>query len=399
LGEEPFGRLLVSGINAAGAEKFPGLRGGRKVVMGKLFRFLLVLLGLVLAATAVYAFTRSQKKGDGLKLIEAGTGSITEKAVAVGQIQPRQKFSVKSKISGIVKSCRIQVGDFVRAGDPLFEIAPDPTPLEQTEVDRQVDSAQASYNRAKLDYQRSVELQRQGIVPKSDVDSRRETYELAKIALEKAQQNRELTKKGRVVMEGTDIDSVIRAPSAGTILTRTVNPGDPVVPLTSYQPGTEMATIADMKDLIFRGTVDEIDVGKLRVGMIARIKVGALPTDVVTGHVSRIAPQAQQKEGATLFDVEIELDPAPNITLRAGYSANADLIIREKKDILTIPERLVIFEDGGKKTFVELPGDSPKGEPKKVPVKIGISDGLNVEVLEGLKKGDKVVQRPPKEIS
>ncbi len=112
--------------------------------MGKLFRVLLVLLGLVLAATAVYAFTRSRKKDNGLKLIEAQTGSITEKAVAVGQIQPRQKFSVKSKISGIVKSCRVQVGDFVRARDPLFEIAPDPTPLEQTEVDRQVDSAQAS---------------------------------------------------------------------------------------------------------------------------------------------------------------------------------------------------------------------------------------------------------------
>jgi HlyD family secretion protein len=367
--------------------------------MGKLFRVLLVLLGLVLAATAVYAFTRSRKKDDGLKLIDATTGSITEKAVAVGQIQPRQKFSVKSKISGIVKTCRVQVGDVVRAGDPLFEIAPDPTPLEQTEVDRQVDSAQASYNRAKVDFERSVELQRQGIVPKSEVDTRRESYELAKIALEKAEQNRELTKKGRVVMAGTDIDSVIRAPSAGTILTRSVNPGDPVVPLTSYQPGTEMATIADMNDLIFKGTVDEIDVGKLRAGMVARIKVGALPTDVVTGHVSRIAPQAQQKEGATLFDVEIELDPAPNITLRAGYSANADLIIREKKDILTIPERLVIFEDGGKKTFVELPGETPKAEPKKIPVKIGISDGLNVEVLEGLKKGDKVVQRPPKEIS
>jgi HlyD family secretion protein len=201
------------------------------------------------------------------------------------------------------------------------------------------------------------------------------------------------------VTASADIDSIIRAPSAGTILTRTVNPGDPVVPLTSYQPGTEMATIADMKDLIFKGTVDEIDVGKLRVGMLARIKVGALPTDVVTGHVSRIAPQAQQKEGATLFDVEIELDPSGGVTLRAGYSANADLIIREKKEILTIPERLVIFEDGGKKTFVELPAESPKAEPKKVPVKIGISDGLNVEVLEGLKKGDKVVQRPPKEIS
>src|SRR5438045_4782017 len=109
----------------------------------------------------------------------------------------------------------------------------------------------------------------------------------------------------------------------------------------SYQQGTALATVADMTDLIFKGTVDEIDVGKLRAGLPARIKVGALPTDVVTGKVSRIAPQAQQKDGATLFDVEIELDRSEKVTLRAGYSANADLIIREKKDVITIPERLI----------------------------------------------------------
>jgi len=195
------------------------------------------------------------------------------------------------------------------------------------------------------------------------------------------------------------MESIIRAPSAGTILTRAVNPGDPVVPLTSYQPGTEMATIADMSDLIFKGTVDEIDVGKLRVGLPTRIKVGALPTDVVTGKVSRIAPQAQQKDGATLFDVEIELDPGSKIVLRAGYSANADVIIREKKDVLTVPERVITFEDGGKKAFVEIPAAAAKAEPKKVEIKIGISDGMNAEVVSGLSKGTKVVERPPKKIS
>jgi HlyD family secretion protein len=124
-----------------------------------------------------------------------------------------------------------------------------------------------------------------------------------------------------------------------------------------------------------------------------------LPTDVVTGRVSRIAPQAQQKEGATLFDVEIELEPGQKITLRAGYSANADVIIREKKDVLVLPERLVSFEDGGKKATVELPGGDPKAEPKKVEIKTGISDGLNIEIVSGLSKGAKVVERPPKEIS
>jgi HlyD family secretion protein len=365
--------------------------------MRTLWKVLFFLVILAAGSAGIYAWSRSGKNDNGLKEVAVTSGSIVEKAVAVGQIQPRQKFQVKSKISGIVHRALVQVGDTVGTGDPLFEIAPDPTPMEVTEVDRQVESAQASYQRAETDYQRANELSRSGVMPKSEAESKKEAYELARVALTKAQQNRDLTRKGRLTQSGTE--SIIRAPAAGTILTRTVNPGDPIVPLTSYQPGTEMATVADMRDLIFKGTVDEIDVGKLSTGMPARIKVGALPTDVVTGRVSRIAPQAQQKEGATLFDVEIELEPNQKITLRAGYSANADVIIREKKDVLTIPERLVTFEDGGKKATVELAPASPKGTPKKVDVQTGISDGINIEVISGLRKGDKVVERPPKEIS
>jgi HlyD family secretion protein len=365
--------------------------------MRKLWKTLLILVVLAGASAGVYAWSRSGKNDKGPKLVDVTSGSIVEKAVAVGQIQPRQKFQVKSKISGIVRRARVEVGDTVRAGDALFEIGPDPTPLEVTEVDRQVDSAQASYNRAKTDFDRANELSKSGVMPKSDTDQKREAFELARVALEKAVQNRDLTRKGRLTQSGTE--SIITAPAAGTVLTRSVNPGDPIVPLTSYQPGTEMATIADMSDIIFKGTVDEIDVGKMHIGMPARIKVGALPTDVVTGKLSRIAPQAQQKEGATLFDVEIELDPNQKVTLRAGYSANADVIIREKKDVLTIPERLVTYEDGGKKASVEVAQADPKAQPKKVEIKTGISDGLNVEVLEGVKKGDRLVERPPKEIS
>ncbi len=365
--------------------------------MRKLGKVLLILLVLAAATAAVYGVVRNSHKNDkGLKEVEVTTGSITEKAVAVGQVEPRQKFDVKSKISGIVHTTMVEVGDKVRPGDPLFEIAPDPTPFEVTEVDRRVESAQASFNRAKSEYDRAKELNASGVLPGSELDNKNEAFELAKISLLKARQDRDLTRKGRLA---SGSESTIRSPAGGTVLTRAVDPGDPVVPLTSYQPGTELASIADMSDLIFRGTVDEIDVGKLAVGMPARIKVGALPSDVVTGTVSRIAPQAKQEEGATLFDVEIELDPNQKVTLRAGYSANADIIIREKKDVTIVPERLVSFEDGGQKAFVELPSKDPGKEPKKVEIQTGISDGLNVEVTSGLKAGDKVVERPPKEIS
>src|SRR6184192_1690994 len=144
--------------------------------MRKLWKTLLVLVILAGASAAVYALSRNSKKTDGTKEVEVTTGSIVEKAVAVGQIQPRQKFQVKSKISGNVRRALVQVGDTVKAGDALFEIAPDPTPLEVTEVDRQVDSATASYKRAQSDYQRALELSRTGVTPKSDTDQKREAF-------------------------------------------------------------------------------------------------------------------------------------------------------------------------------------------------------------------------------
>lgn len=368
--------------------------------MGKLLKLLVTVILIGAAGGALYAFVGNRGgEENGLTLIEAELGDITEKALAVGQIEPRERFQVKSKISGIVVRCFVEVGDTVRAGDPLFEIAPDPTPQELLNVDHRVRSAEASFGKAEADFQRGVELHQDGLLSKGDLDAIKESYELAQVSVEQARDNRELTRQGIVSGGVTEVERIIRSTASGTVLSRAVDVGDPVVPLTSYQPGTELASIADMNDLIFEGTVDEIDVGKIAAGLVCRIKVGALPDEVVTGHLARIAPQAQRSEGATLFDVEIELDPGQEITLRAGYSANADVVIREKTEIVLIPERLVVFSDDGDETFVEIPGVGPEAEPEKVTVTLGLSDGLNVEVTEGLQVGDQIVQRPPKEIS
>jgi len=181
----------------------------------------------------------------------------------------------------------------------------------------------------------------------------------------------------------------------GTVLELLVNEGDPVVPLTSYQAGTPLTTLADMSQLVFKGTVDEIDVGKLKEGMPARIKIGAMPDASVDGTVYKIAPKSKTAEGATLFDVEVALKPGANVVLRAGYSANADIVVREKTGVLLIPERLVTFADG--KATIEVPphGD---GDPVKKDIKVGLSDGINIEVADGLQLKDQVVERPPKKI-
>jgi HlyD family secretion protein len=148
-----------------------------------------------------------------------------------------------------------------------------------------------------------------------------------------------------------------------------------------------------MGSLLFKGTVDEIDVGKIADGMAAEIQIGALPDAKIPARVDRIFPKAKKEGNATLFDIWVFIDDASGATLRAGFSATASIQIRERKQVVLIPERLVLFEDG--KRFVEV----PDGEvTKKIEVRTGLSDGLNIEILDGLKEGDKVVERPPREI-
>jgi HlyD family secretion protein len=362
----------------------------------KILFSLVVVAGLVLGG---YAWLQGREPDNGeFEYIEVTRGSIVEKAVAVGEIEPRLEFHVKSKISGIVKRCAVEVGDRVEPGDALFEIVPDPTPTELVVAESRLDSARSAFRRAEADWNRTNELARQGIISSDELDGSRESFELAKIELAGARDNLELTRNGRIENRGKTMESIIRAPAGGIVLARLVDPGDPVVPLTTFQEGTALATVADMGDLIFKGTVDEIDVGKLSVGVTARLKVGALPGAQVTGKLSKIAPKAREEEGARLFEVEIELDPLEDVLLRAGYSANADLVIREKSEILLIPERLVLFEDDGAKTFVEIPGEGEDTEPQKVEVQTGLSDGLQIEIVAGLEEGDVVVQRPPRDI-
>lgn len=358
----------------------------------------LVGLGVVVLAggvsAALYSKSNSGKEKE-WKTVPVARGPVVEKALAVGAIRPKREIAVKSKISGIVKTSYRQIGDKVRPGDPLFDILPDPTPLELTEGRRELEIARNVHDQALKKFDRSKSLRDQGILSSQDWEVADKDIQDAKIRLSLAGEKLALIEKGRVRSEHLAVESIIRAPIAGTVLELLVNEGDPVVPLTSYQAGTALTNLADMSELLFKGTVDEIDVGKLREGMPARIKVGALPEAKVDGKVSKISPKSKTAEGATLFDVEIELLPGKEVVLRAGYSANADIVIREKKDVLLVPERLVTFADG--KATVEVPG-AAGAPPTKKELKVGLSDGMSVEVVEGLQEKDLVVERPPKKI-
>src|SRR5438552_4629260 len=346
------------------------------------------------AAGVLYSRSRSDKDKP-YKLVEVTRGPVVEKALAVGAIRPKREVSVKSNISGIVKRSFREVGDHVTAGDPLFEILPDPTPMELTEARREVEIARNIFDQSKKASDRTAALRKQGIVSNQESDQADKEIQDAQIRLQLATEKLALVEKGHVKSEHLNVESIIRAPVTGTVLALLVNEGDPVVPLTSYQAGTALTTLADMSQLVFKGTVDEIDVGKLKEGMPARIKIGAMPDAAVEGTVYKIAPKSKTAEGATLFDVEVALRPGSGVTMRAGYSANADIVVTEKPDVLLIPERLVTFGEGKATVEVPPPGE---GEPVKKEIKVGLSDGMSIEVADGLKLKDQVVERPPKKI-
>lgn len=350
-------------------------------------------LAAILLLTFFYFLFACGKKKVETKFVAASRGDIVEKALAVGTIEPEKEIKVKSTIPGIVSEVLFKVGDAVKAGAPLFKISPNPTPLEYVEARRAMELAEVTMRKLKGDWTRQLELYKGNLISKSEMDATEGAYREAELRYTTSAERFELLEKGRIRMSNRDINSFINSPIAGVVLSQSVFQGDPVVPLTNFQPGTELCSLADMGSLLFKGTVDEIDVGKISEGLSAEIQIGALPDAKIPSRVDRIFPKAKKEGNATLFDIWIVLTDDPNVTLRAGFSATASIKIRESKQVVLLPERLVLFENG--KRFVEV----PDGEAtKKVEVRTGLSDGLNIEILDGLKEGDKVVERPPREI-
>ncbi|MCC7264614.1 MAG: efflux RND transporter periplasmic adaptor subunit [Candidatus Latescibacteria bacterium] len=362
-------------------------------------KWLIILIVLALAGGGAYAyFTHSgQDQATGPKTVTVSRGTIVEKALAMGEILPRHEVAVKSKISGTVAKLFVEDGDPVKEGEPLLEVKPSPTPLEYAQSKRTLEMRLLVETQRQADLERTKGLLERGMVSQSEYDKAREAFEQAALQRRLAEEELAILDKGKAVVAGRSVESLILSPVAGSILKLNVAVGDPVVPLTSYQPGTELLTLADMSDLLFKGTVDEIDVGKIREGMPVELKVGAFPDKLVQGVLSRISLKSQKKDNATVFEVEItQLQVPEDMVLRAGYSANADIVIRRAAEVLLLPERVVEFR--GDSTLVRLPAATADAPPEERLIKAGMSDGINLEVQSGLEEGAVVLEKETKEI-
>lgn len=359
------------------------------------------IIGTVLLVIGAGAFYAYQKDSNGESeqeqpFVLADRGTVVEKALAVGKIEPENEIEVKSKISGVVSRIYAEPGTYVKKGDPLIEVSPDPTPLEMVEAKRNLERTEIEMRNLLRELNRLETLLADNLISQQEYDTAEQRYNDVVIRAQINNERLELLEHGRVTVGETVIESIIRSPVDGFILEKMVDIGEPVVPLTSYQAGTALMSLAGMDRLLFKGTVDEIDVGKLEEGMPAEIKIGALQGSIIRGVVSRISLKATQQDNATVFPIEIIITDTAGAILRAGYSANADIIIERMEDTITLPERVITMRDG--RAFVEVPNGTLDGSVEKE-VELGLSDAITVAVVDGLEEGEKVYEKPLKSLT
>ena len=314
-------------------------------------------------------------------------GAIEQKTVATGKVVPEDEVEIKPQISGIVDKILKEEGDQVMAGELIAVIKVVPNEQALNSSQGRVRNAELVLNNSKIEYERNKALFDKGVISNQDFINLQLSYERAKQELRNARADFQIIKLGSAG-GSSSANTNIRATVDGTILEIPVEKGYQVIQANNFNAGTTIATIADLKNMVFEGKVDEGEVGKLEVGMPLKISLGAVEDKELDARLRFIAPKGVEEAGAVQFKIEGDVEVGDEFLVRAGYSANASLILERKENILVIPEALLQFDRTTEKPFVEVETGEQQFERRDI--EVGISDGINIEVLSGVEENDKI---------
>ena len=315
------------------------------------------------------------------------TATIEDKIVATGKVLPEDEVNVVPQIAGIIQELYVEEGDEISTGDLIAKIKVVPNEQTLNSAEGRVKSAQIVMNNSKIEYERNKVLYEKEIISEQDFNSATLRYNQDMQNLSNAKSDLQIIKLGS--SGGSTITNTnVRATVSGTILEIPVEEGDQVIQANTFNAGTIIATIADLNKMIFEGQVDEGEVGKLKVDMPLVVTLGAIEGKEYEAKLRLIAPKGTEVAGAIQFKIEGEVYLDDEYVVRAGYSANASIVANKKEDVLAISEALLQYDSKTKKPYVEIETSSQKFERKNV--KLGISDGVNAELLSGVSKTDKI---------
>ncbi len=346
----------------------------------------LLALAVVFIGTIWFLYTKSQKPPIVFETQQAIKTNIIKKTVATGSVVPRREVFIKSQVSGIIDELYVVAGTMIKKGDVMAKVRIIPNMVNLNEAESRVNRAQINYDQAKADFDRYQSLFNSKIVSPSEFQQYEIHLRTAREEVTTAQNNLDLIKDGVAKSSGKETNTLIRSTMTGMVLDVPVKEGFSVIEANTFNEGTTIASVADMGEMIFEGKVDESEVGKISKGMDLILTVGAIDNKKFNAKLEYIAPKGVTENGAIQFQIRAAVQLDASNFLRAGYSANADIILDSRNEVLAIPESVLQFE--GDTTFVEL--EVKPNEYRKQIVKTGLSDGINIEVLNGVKAKDKL---------
>ena len=350
----------------------------------KIFVLIVILGGFVY--TIYFLYEKSQAKPVVYETTNATETNIIKKTVATGSVVPRKEIEIKPTVSGIVEEIYVVVGAKIKKDDLIAKVRIIPNMVNLNNAESRVNRAEIALENAERNYNRQKELYSQSVISKTQYEQFELEYQNAKEELLAAQNNLQLIKEGQTKTTGKSTNTLIRSTIDGMILDIPVEIGNSVIESNTFNDGTTVCIVADMGEMVFEGKVDESEVGKIREGMDLILTIGAINDVSFHAMLEHISPKGVEENGAIQFEIKAAVDLIDTVFVRAGYSANADIVLDRRDSVLAISEALLQFENDS--AFVEIETGEQVFEKRFV--ETGLSDGINIEILSGLTKEDKI---------
>lgn len=357
--------------------------------MKKVLKILLLVIVVgAIGGTMFFLYQKSKKKPVVYETKSPFVANVIKKTVATGSVVPRKEIEIKPQVSGIIEEVFIEAGQQVKKGDLIARVKIIPNMVELNNAESRLNKAKINFEDAKLVYDRQKKVYEQGVIPEAEFQQYRLAYMNAIEEQETAESNLQLIKEGVSKKSGSATNTLIRSTIEGMILDVPVEVGNSVIESNTFNEGTTIASVADMGEMIFEGKVDETEVGKLKLGMPLILAIGAIEDEKYDAVLEYIAPKGKEENGAIQFEIKADVKIKENSFIRAGYSANADIVLDRRDSVMVIPESLIKFEKEGDSAYVEIETQPQVFEKRYI--KTGLSDGVNIEVKEGVEIKDKL---------
>lgn len=355
---------------------------------GRLYALIIFVIAVVAAAiyTVDFLYKKEQTAEAFYRTQTAQQGDIVLKTVASGSIQPRHEILIKPQVSGIVRIVHIEAGDLVKTGDVLAEVMIVPNMSALSSAENRLSRAQISLDDANRTFERNSALFEKGVLSAMDLQRDEIALKQAKEELLGAKDNLRIVKEGVTARGGSASNTLIRSTIDGMVLDVPIKKGNSVIEANNFNDGTTIASVADMQDLIFIGKIDESEVEKLHKGMEIELTIGAIEDEVYPATLEHISPKGIEESGAIQFEIKAAVILEEGQFLRAGYSANAEVVLDKRVGVLTLSEMLVQYD--GSQPYVEL--ETAPNTYERKDIELGLSDGLSVEIVSGLTGEDAI---------